>query len=163
MLDAARPHLLRILRPIPPLAWIPFAIMWFGLTQTAAAFIIFVVAFWINYYNSYTGIKGVDKGLLDAARALGVSSPWKLIVKVALPHATPSILTGVRASIGQGWMAIVAAELLGVGGVGLHMQEAAGYLAMHVVTAYMLVLGVLFSISDSVFRRVESWLLRWRA
>ncbi|MFB6286845.1 MAG: ABC transporter permease [Candidatus Bipolaricaulia bacterium] len=155
--------ILRLLRPIPPLAWIPFAIIWMGISQAAAAFVIAIVAFWINYYNSYAGVKGVDPQRLDAARSLGVRSPWRLIRKVVLPDATPAMLTGVRTAIGQGWMAVVAAELFGVRGLGLQMVEASGYLAMDVVMAYMLVLGVLFSVFDGGFRMLERFLLRWRA
>lgn len=151
-----------MLRPIPPLAWLPFAIIWFHISTTAAAFLIGIISLWLNFYASNAGVRGVERGLLEVAQTLGVTSNLRLLCRVVLPAALPSILTGVRQSLGQAWMAVVAAELLGVRGLGFRMTEAAGLLAMDVVVAYMVLMGLVYFAIDSVFLLVEARLLRWR-
>ncbi|MEF8774027.1 MAG: ABC transporter permease [Halobacteriales archaeon] len=151
-----------VLRPVPPLAWIPFAIIWFGLNDRGAAFIIAIVAFWINYYNAEGGVSGVDQRLLEVAQSLGTKSDLGLIRKVVVPSATPELFTGFRTAAGQAWMVMVAAELLGVPGIGKHLWDAANFLRMEVVIAYMIVIGVLFLLSDRVIKLVEARLLAWR-
>ncbi|MFB6157018.1 MAG: ABC transporter permease [Haloferacaceae archaeon] len=151
-----------MLRPVPPLAWIPFAIIWFGLNDRGAAFIIAIVTFWINYYNAEGGVGGVDRQLLEVAQSLGTKSDLGLIRKVVLPSATPELFTGFRTAAGQAWMVMVAAELLGVPGLGKHLWDAANFLRMEVVIAYMLVIGVLFLISDRIIKLVETRMLTWR-
>lgn len=151
-----------MLRPVPPLAWIPFAIIWFGLNDQGAAFIIAIVAFWINYYNAQGGVAGVDPQLIEVARSLGTDSDLGLIRKVVLPSATPELFTGFRTAAGQAWMVMVAAELLGVPGIGKHLWDAANFLRMEVVIAYMLVIGLLFLLSDRLIRAVERRTLAWR-
>jgi NitT/TauT family transport system permease protein len=151
-----------MLRPIPPLAWLPFAIIWFHITTTAAAFLIGIIALWLCLYASNAGVRGVERGLLEVAQTLGVTSNLELLCRVVLPAALPSILTGVRQSLGQSWMAVVAAELLGVRGLGFRMTEAAALLAMDVVVAYMVLMGLVYFTIDSAFLMVEARLLRWR-
>jgi NitT/TauT family transport system permease protein len=151
-----------LLRPVPPLAWIPFAIIWFGLTDAGATFIIAIVAFWINYYNAESGVRDVDVHLLEVGRSLGTDSDLRLIRKVVLPSATPELFTGFRTAAGQAWMVMVAAELLGVPGIGKHLWDAANFLQMPVVIAYMLVIGVLFLLSDRLIKVAEDAALGWR-
>ena len=76
--DWLRP-LVRVLRPIPPLAWVVFAIVWFGIHHTGAAFIVFVGAFWINFYGAYGGVEGVSSDLTDAASTLGVERDLSML------------------------------------------------------------------------------------
>ena len=104
----------------------------------------------------------MERGLLEVAQTLGVTSHLELLCRVVMPAALPSILTGVRQSLGQAWMAVVAAELLGVRGLGFRMTEAAGLLAMDVVVAYMVLMGLVYFAIDSAFLVVEARLLRWR-
>ncbi|WP_251343482.1 ABC transporter permease [Haloplanus halophilus] len=151
-----------ILRPVPPLAWIPFAIIWFGLNDRGAAFIIAIVAFWINYYNAESGVEDVDPRLLEVGKSLGTDTDLGLVRRVVLPSATPELFTGFRTAAGQAWMVMVAAELLGVPGIGKHLWDAANFLQMQVVIAYMLVIGVLFLCSDRAIKLVEARTLTWR-
>jgi NitT/TauT family transport system permease protein len=151
-----------VLRPVPPLAWIPFAIIWFGLNDRGAAFIIAIVAFWINYYNAESGVRDVDDQLLEVAQSLGTKSDLGLVRRVVIPSATPELFTGFRTAAGQAWMVMVAAELLGVPGIGKHLWDAANFLQMQVVIAYMLVIGVLFLLSDRLIKLVEARALVWR-
>ncbi|MFC7132942.1 MULTISPECIES: ABC transporter permease [Salinibaculum] len=151
-----------LLRPVPPLAWIPFAIIWFGLNDSGAAFIIAIVAFWINYYNAESGVRSVDDQLLEVGQSLGTKSDLGLIRRIVLPSATPELFTGFRTAAGQAWMVMVAAELLGVPGIGKHLWDAANFLQMPVVIAYMLVIGVLFLLSDRLIKLAETYTLAWR-
>jgi NitT/TauT family transport system permease protein len=101
----------RLLRPIPNLAWAPFAIIWFGVDQAAAVFIISIGVFWIVFFAAQGAIRGVDRELIELADAFGFRSGPERLVKVLLPAATPGILVGLRTALGQAWMAVVAAEL----------------------------------------------------
>ncbi|WP_152041747.1 ABC transporter permease [Salinigranum salinum] len=162
-LDDALTPVTRVLRPIPPLAWIAFAIVWIGINHNGAAFIVGIGAFWINFYNAYSGVEGVPRHLKEVAGSLGVDSDLRMIRKVIVPAASPSIMTGIRTSIGQCWMIVVAAELFGAPGVGFQIINAAQNLQMDVSVAYMLVISVVFLASDGLFRRVEQRVLEWRA
>ncbi len=149
-------------RPIPPVAWIPFVILWIGIRTESAAFIISIAAFYTCLRNTYAGVKGVDKILVEAANTLGENSSLGLIRRVVLPAALPSILTGVRVSLGLGWMSLIAAEIFGIQGLGLRMVEAGGLLAMDVVIVYMIVIGAVSLLTDRGFRLLEARLLRWK-
>jgi NitT/TauT family transport system permease protein len=162
-LDDALTPVTRVLRPIPPLAWIAFAIVWIGINHSGAAFIVGIGAFWINFYNAYSGVEGVPQHLKEVASSLGVDSDVGMVRKVVVPAASPSIMTGIRTSIGQCWMIVVAAELFGAPGVGFQIINAAQNLQMDVSVAYMLVISVVFLASDGLFRRVERRVLEWRA
>jgi len=159
--DALRP-VVRVLRPVPPLAWIAFAIVWFGIGNTGATFIVAIGAFWVNYYNAESGVAGVPRDRLEVAASLGVDDDRRMIRKVVLPSAAPEILTGVRTSIGQCWMVVVAAELFGAPGVGYQIIQAAQNLSMDVSVAYMLVISAVFLVSDGLFRFVQASVLEWR-
>jgi NitT/TauT family transport system permease protein len=162
-LDATLTPVSRVLRPIPPLAWIAFAIVWIGVDHGGAAFIVGIGAFWINFYNAYAGVEGVPADLREVAASLGVDDDLTMVRKVVLPAASPPILTGIRTAIGQCWMIVVAAELFGAPGVGFQIINYAQNLQMAGSVAYMLVISVVFLVSDGVFRRVERRALQWRA
>ncbi|WP_410764540.1 ABC transporter permease [Haloferax sp. DFSO60] len=153
----------RILRPIPPLAWIGFAVIWLGVNHQGATFIVAIGSFWINFYNAYGGVEGVSENLKEVAATLGVDDDITMIRKVIIPAASPSIMTGIRTSIGQCWMIVVAAELIVGVGVGYEILNTAQNLAMDVSVAYMLVISLVFLVSDGLFRRVERRVLEWRA
>ena len=160
--DATQAWLARVLRPIPPLAWIPFAIICFGLTQSAAAFIISIGIFWINYFDAISAVESVDKELIELSNAFGHRSFFARLIKVILPGAAPGILGGVRAGLGMGWMTVVAAELFGIVGIGSRMNEAAGLLATEVVIVYMLTIAFLYAVSDIIFVKFRDRLLLWQ-
>ncbi|MDX1512723.1 MAG: ABC transporter permease [Gammaproteobacteria bacterium] len=160
--EASQAWLARILRPIPPLAWIPFAIIWFGITETAAAFIISIGIFWINYFTAMGAVQAVDKDLIEVARAFGHRSLPALLRKVILPGAAPGILSGLRAGLGQGWMTVVAAELFGIEGIGQRMMEASGLLATEIVVLYMFSIALLYGVSDYVFVHIQRKILAWQ-
>jgi len=152
----------QVLRPIPPLAWIPFAIIWFGLSHASAAFLVAIVTFWITYYNAEGGVLAVDQQFLDVARSLGTTSDRRLIRKVVFPSALPQLFTGFRTAAGQAWMVMVAAELIGAPGIGRHLWDAASFLSTDVVIAYMLVIGVLFLLTDRLVLLVQRRVITWQ-
>lgn len=157
--------IIEILRPIPPLTWIPFAIIWIGLNPFAAGFIIFIGAFFPILITSYTGFRDVPNVLVDVGKVMGCTGDWKLIRYVALPSALPSVATGTRVGMGVGWMCVVAAEIFGVGMYGLGFRifnEFIYWHAMASIIAYMLILGLLALGLDRLFRYVvEGKLLKW--
>jgi len=160
-LDRALAGVTRVLRPIPPLAWIPFAIVWFSISETAAAFIISIGVFWLNYFTSLSAIRAVDRDFVELAYAFGHGRLWARLTKVMLPAAAPGIFAGLRAGLGQGWMTVVAAELFGIPGIGNRMMEASGLLATDIVVLYMLTIALLYGVSDYVFVRISDRLLAW--
>lgn len=159
--EAAQAGIARLLRPIPPLAWIPFALIWFGVTETAAAFIIAISVFWLNYFATLSAVKQVDPGLVELARAFGHSGGWARLFKIILPAAAPGILGGLRAGFGQGWMVVVASELFGIPGIGQRMMDASGLLATQIVVLYMLTIALLYGVSDWAFQSATRRLLSW--
>ncbi|MDA0305869.1 MAG: ABC transporter permease [Proteobacteria bacterium] len=161
-IEAGQAWLARMLRPIPPLAWIPFAIIWFGISETAAAFIISIGIFWINYFTAMSAVQAVDRDLIEVARAFGHRGFFALLRKVILPAAAPGILAGLRAGLGQGWMTVVAAELFGIEGIGQRMMEASGLLATDVVILYMFSIALLYGISDFIFVTIQGRILAWQ-
>jgi len=153
---------LEILRPIPPIAWTPLAILWFGLGTAPAVFLIFVGAFFPILLNTINGVRGIDKRLIDFARTLGATE--RVVLLEIIPAAAlPSILTGMRIGLGIGWMVVVAAEMIAANsGLGYMILDARFILATDVVIVGMLTIGCLGLGMDLLFRRLESRVLRWR-
>jgi len=170
--DKAVDPIIEVIRPIPPLAWIPFAIMWFGLTQYAAGFVIFVGAVFPILVNTYTGFRNTPRVLVESGKVLGCIKNRDLIFRIALPAALPSIATGVRVGMGVGWMCVVAAEMFGVRtemfglstyGIGWKIWHWNSLHHMDMVLTYMLVLGLIALMIDRLFRYiVQEWWLKWQ-
>lgn len=157
--------LIEIIRPIPPLAWIPFAIIWIGLNPLAAGFLIFIGAVFPIIINTFTGFKSVSRVYVEAAKVLGCNTDRELIRYVALPSALPSIAAGIRIAMGVGWMCLVAAEMFGVSRNGLGYKIWHHYYLhnMDLVMVYMLLLGFLGLFIDRVLRYyIDGKLLKWR-
>ncbi|MGB3459022.1 MAG: ABC transporter permease [Halobacteriota archaeon] len=158
--------IIELIRPIPPLAWVPLAIAWFHLTHYAAGFIIFIGAFFPILIASYTGFRDVPKVLVETGKVLGCIGNRKLIRYVAIPYALPSIATGTRVGMGVAWMCVVAAEMFSVSNFGLGFRLFAKFFPMHqmdYVVAYMLILGLVALCIDRVFRHfVEDKLFKWK-
>lgn len=162
MIDALHAWLARILRPIPPLAWVVFAIAWFKVSHAGAAFVIAIGVFWVNYFATYSAVRHVDPKYYELARAFGQNGYLRQALQVTLPGAAPGIFSGIRTGIGQAWMTLIAAELLGVPGMGQEMNSAAGVGAYEAVVVYMLVISLVYTLSDTLFAQVEKRVLTWR-
>lgn len=154
--DYATNPIIEILRPIPPLAWIPFAIIWFGLTDASAGFIIFIGAVFPIFVNTYTGFRNVPKVFIEAGKVLGCTNNLSLIRRIAFPSSMPSIVSGIRISMGIGWMCLVGAEIFGAGGgkygLGKNLWTYYNLHQMPSVVVYMLVLGLIGLTIDLIFR-----------
>jgi ABC-type nitrate/sulfonate/bicarbonate transport system, permease component len=159
--DVAAP-LVRVLRPVPPLALIGFAIAWIGINDAGAAFIVAAGAFWINFYAAYGGVNSVTEEFLDVGRSLGVSSDLGLIRRVVVPAALPEIITGIRTGIGRCWMLIIAAEIFGVPGIGQKILTASNNLAVDVVIAYILLMSLVYLLLDAGVEAVQTRVLAYR-
>ncbi|MFH0967901.1 MAG: ABC transporter permease [Methanobacteriota archaeon] len=157
--------LIELIRPIPPLAWIPFAIVWFGLTDFSAGFVIFIGAVFPIIINTYEGFKSVPRVFVEAGRMLGCTSSFSLIRYIALPSALPHLAAGFRIASGVAWMCLVAAEMFGVSRFGLG-QKIWWFYNLHQmdnVLVYMLLLGFIGLLIDYLFRySMQRSLLRWR-
>ncbi len=163
--DSIMDPIVELLRPIPPLAWIPFAIIWFGITNTAAGFIIFVGAVFPILINTYAGFRSLPRVYVESAKVLGATRDIDLIRYVAVPYALPSIAGGIRIAMGIAWMCLVAAEMFGVSknGLGFKIWDSYGHYRMDEVFMYMIVLGLLGLLIDRTFRYiVDERLLKWQ-
>jgi len=156
--------IIEMIRPIPPLAWIPLAILWFGIGLKSAAFIIFLGCFFPVLLSTVSGVLSVDTILIDAARTLGAKEK-EIFLKVLVPGATPSIYTGLRIGMGIGWMTLVAAEFTGVKsglGLGYMIMVARDIQRPDMVIAGMAAIGFIGYLLDSLLRFMEGRSLRWR-
>ena len=163
LLRMIRP-LFELVRPIPPLAWIPIAILWFGIGIKSAAFIIFLGAFFPILLNTISGVLSIHPILIEAARTLHAKEK-DIFLKVLLPGAVPSIFVGMRIGIGIGWMTLVAAEFTGVKegyGLGYMIMTARDIQRPDEILAGMLVIGVIGLLIDIGLRAIESRMIRWR-
>jgi ABC-type nitrate/sulfonate/bicarbonate transport system permease component len=155
---------IEVIRPIPPLAWIPLAIIWFGIGFQSATFIIFLGCFFPILLSTISGVLSVEKRLIEAAKTLGATEKI-IFLKVLIPGSTPSIFTGARIGLGIGWMTLVAAEFTGVKsgyGLGYMIMVARDIQRPDLVIAGMVAIGLLGYLLDVGVRRFESKLLRWR-
>ena len=147
---------IQILRPISPIAWIPVAIIFFGVGDTAAMFLIFLSAFFPILVTSVDGVSNVPPMYRRAGRNFGLS-PTRLLAKVIFPAALPRILIGLRIALGIAWLVVVAAEMLAVdSGLGYLVIDARNSGKRYdLVVAAMLLIGVIGLALDMIFRRME--------
>jgi ABC-type nitrate/sulfonate/bicarbonate transport system permease component len=153
--------LMEILRPIPPLAWIPLGILWFGIGDVQNIFIIFLGIFFPVLVNTVAGVKAVDKTLIWGAFTLGANQR-QIFREIVFPGSLPYILTGLRVGLGVGWMCLVAAELVAsTKGLGFMIQDARYLLLTERVILGMLVIGLLGYVMDRGMRYLQWRLLPW--
>jgi NitT/TauT family transport system permease protein len=155
--------IIQMLRPISPLAWIPLAVIWFGTSDAAAIFLIFLSSFFPIVVSSINGVRNVPLMYRQAGQNFGLSHV-ALLRRVILPAALPQILVGLRISLGIAWLVIVAAEMIAVtSGLGYLILDSrnAGQ-RYDLVVAGMLIIGVIGLLLDFGMRRMEGWkFIRW--
>jgi ABC-type nitrate/sulfonate/bicarbonate transport system permease component len=150
------------LRFIAPIAWVPFAALWFGVGIGGPVMIIFAGAFPPCLINAYRGARFVEPRLIEAARMLGTGS-FRTITEILLPAAVPSIIAGLRVSAGLGWQSLVGAELIvAAAGVGFMMVQAQGSVQTATVMTGMVAIGFVGMLIDVLLRQGEAWLRRRR-
>ena len=160
-LDAFIEPVIEVLRPISAIAWIPIAILMFGVSEGVPIFLIAYASAFPIFVSTLDGIRHLDASLINAARSLGASSNL-ITTHIILPGAMPYVLTGARLSLGVAWMAMVAGELVGAdAGLGWRIMWYQEFFAMDRVMAIILVIGVLGFVADSALRSLQRRLLRW--
>lgn len=153
--------LVQLLRPIPPIAYIPLAILWFGLGNPPAFFLISLGAFFPVLMNTISGVRTVDEIYIRAARNLGASGAT-LFLRIILPAATPHILTGLRVGIGVAFIVVIVAEMIAVNnGLGFRILEAREFMWSDKIIAGMITIGLLGLAIDTGMDRINRYLLRW--
>ena len=153
--------IIQILKPIPPIAWIPLVILWFGIGEESKVFLIFIGSFFTILTNVVDGIRQTDIKLIELSRVMETPK-LKHIFRVVIPSAAPSIFTGLRVGLGQSWMCVVAAELVASStGVGYMIMNARQFGQTDVVIVGMLTIGIIGKIMDSLLTVLEKKVIRW--
>jgi ABC-type nitrate/sulfonate/bicarbonate transport system permease component len=156
----ARP-LFEIIRPIPPIAWISLAVLWFGLGETPKYFIIFMSGFANITMNVYTGAKSVDPVLVGASRMLG-SNSRQVFTTIVIPSSIPYIFTGLQIAISSSWAAVVAAEMIrSTEGVGWLIISGMSINDTTQILVGIMSIGIVGFILATIMRRVEEGLCEW--
>jgi NitT/TauT family transport system permease protein len=146
----------QILRPISPIAWIPIAILWFGIGDASPIFLIFISTVFPLVVQTATGVHSIEPRFLQAAENFGVPR-WKLYLKVIWPAALPQVIVGMRISLGVAWLVVVAAEMIALrSGLGYMIIDArnAGN-RYDLVVSGMVVIGLIGLLLDALMRRLE--------
>ncbi|MDR3588835.1 MAG: ABC transporter permease [Negativicutes bacterium] len=160
--DAFVKPIFEIVRPIPPIAWIPLAILWFGVGETPKIALCFLASFIPAVVNSYTGIKYVNPLLLDVALTLG-AKPRSVFLEVAVPSALPAIFAGLQNGISVGWMTVVAAEMFGAtSGVGFIILKGQDLSNPTIIVSGMIVIGLLGALISIIIRLLERVICPWK-
>ena len=153
--------MMQVLRPIPPIAYIPLAILWFGLGNAPAVFLIALGAFFPVLVNTIAGVRQVDGIYVRAACNLGVNQRT-MFMRVMLPAAVPYILSGVRIGIGTAFIVVIVSEMIAVNnGLGFRILEAREYFWSDKIIAGMISIGLLGLAIDTGMNKLNNHLLRW--
>ncbi|MFK4508361.1 ABC transporter permease [Bradyrhizobium daqingense] len=153
---------LQMLRPIPPVSWIPLAIIWFGIADKPAIFLVFLGAFFPVLMNSIHGVKTVDHNLVRAGAMMGANGR-QMLTDIVLPAALPSVFAGLRIAVGSAWMLTVTAEMVAVkSGLGYVLWDSYYFLRYDIVLAAMISIGLLGYLSDLGIKAIMERTLRWQ-
>lgn len=154
--------IITILRPIPPIAWIPLAILWFGIGDSSSYFITALAAFFPIFINSFAGGKAVEHQHINAAKCLGARR-FSLVTMIFLPSAMPQVWAGLRIGLGQSWMAVVTSELIAAqSGLGYMIQANRLNLETSYVLVGMVVIGILGASMNAALGYIEQYVIPWK-
>jgi taurine transport system permease protein len=149
-------------RPLPPLAYLPLIVIWFGIEETAKIVLIFLACFAPLAMAARAGVRSVTIEQINAAYSMGASQ-WQVIRHVVIPAAMPEILTGMRIAIGFGWTTLVAAEMVAAtAGLGQMVLNASNFLRTDVVIMGIIVIGAVAYAFDLLMRWIERRLVPWK-
>jgi len=155
-LDDIVSPLFEAIRFVAPIAWVPFAALWFGTGIGGPTLIIFMGAFPPALINAYRGARFVEPRYIEAAQTLGAGS-FRVITQVLLPASVPSIVAGLRISAGLGWQSLVGAELIvASSGIGYLLVKGQSSISTATVMSGMIAIGVVGFAIDAILRRVEA-------
>ena len=151
-----------ILRPIPPVSWIPITIIWLGLGLQAKAFIVFFSAFVPCAINAYTGIRQTSPALINVAKVCGASN-FTIFRKIGIPSAMTMTFAGIRVALGNAWATLVAAEMLAANvGLGYMIQQGRSFARPDIIILGIVVIGILGVIFTWLLGLVEGKVLGWK-
>jgi len=154
-LHKAMHPLISLVYPIPALGWLPIFMLWFGIGELLPIAVVFMCSFFPLLYNTETGIRGVDRDFIRAARTLGASE-GKVLTTVLVPLALPSIFTGLRLESGMAWRTIIAAEMVAIPtGVGALLMKAESLIRMDIVIVCLIVLSIMCFSFEQFFLFLE--------
>lgn len=154
--------ILQILRPIPPIAWLPMAILWFGIEEGSKIFIIALGSFFPVFINVLDGVRQTDARFVELAKVFEVPR-WKFLVFILWPGTLPYIVAGLRIGLGYAWMCVVAAELsAGMQGIGYFLTDARALLQTDRVLAAMLSIGLIGKSMDWLLKKIEKKVSPWK-
>jgi NitT/TauT family transport system permease protein len=150
------------LRFVAPIAWVPFAALWFGTGIGGPILIIFSGAFPPCVINAYRGAKFVEPRFVEAARMLGASH-LRVVTEVLLPASVPSIVAGLRISAGLGWQSLIGAELIvASSGIGYLMVKGQSNISTSIVMSGMIAIGIVGVVIDVLLRALQARIQRHR-
>lgn len=154
--------IIEIFRPIPPIAWIPLAILWFGLGDNPAFFLVFLGAFFPIFTNTFLGIASIDEIYRRAALSLGANRRI-LVTDILIPAALPNIFAGLKIGLGVGWMVVITAEMVGAqSGLGYMIQLNRIILEIPGVIVGMVAIGFIGFIMNKLMVFLETVLIPWK-
>lgn len=153
--------LIQIIKPIPPIAWIPLVILWFGIGESGKVFLIFLGGFFTILTNVIDGIRQTDIKYIEVSKSM--ETPFlKHVFMLVIPGAAPSIFTGLRTGLSSCWMCVVAAELVSsTTGLGYLIMNARQFGQTDIVIVGMLTIGIIGKMMDSFLKIVEKYAIRW--
>ena len=152
---------LNLLRPIPAIALVPVAIVWFGIGEGSKYFVVSYTVFLTVWFNTHHGMEYVPETYLRAARSLGASR-LREFVTVVLPAAAPHIFAGIRLGVALAFLSLVAAELSGASsGLGFRLQEARQYIRTDRMFSLLIILGILGAVADLIVHAIGKKLVHW--
>ena len=148
----------QLLRPISPIAWFPFIVLWFGIGDLPAIVIIFIAAFYPVLLSTVSSVSKVDQVYLKVARNYGIRQP-QILTKIVFPAAFPFIANGLHIALGSAWVFLVAGEMVGAqSGLGFLIIDARNNLRPDMVLAGIIFIGVAGLILDKMIRIMEKWI-----
>lgn len=151
-----------LLRPIPPLAWVPLAILLFPSSESAVIYVTFLVAFFATTMNTYVGVRSIDRDYFRAAACLG-SRPRHVLRHVIVPGALPHIFTGLQIAMGAAWFSLAAGEMIASQyGLGYMIFEAYNLIQFPTIVIGMATLGIAGYLSSAAIRVIGNHLMKWR-
>ena len=154
-LDRLSSLIISILRPIPPISWIPFSILWFGIGLSSAVFVIFIGCVFSVLVYTIDGVKRTDKVLIEAAQTLGANN-WDILLKIVLPSTLPYIVSGLKVGVSIALMCTVSAEMIASSkGLGYMILTASQLFQPGTVVVGMIVIGIIGILFDYGFRKAQ--------
>jgi ABC-type nitrate/sulfonate/bicarbonate transport system permease component len=151
-----------LLRPVPPLAWVPLAIVMFSGSETPVIFLTFLASFYATALNAMLGVESIDVSFLRAASCLGASR-WQVLRHVIIPGALPFIFTGLQISVGVAWFSLVAGEMVsGQYGLGYVINTSYTMVRYPTIVIGMITLGIVGYVTSAAVRLLGDYMMQWR-